>query len=89
MQLGVSSHRDSKRHNDPVNFFFNFAFGMFSSTKNGVLKIVNSKSQGNKKVFRNLTKLMRKFHKSTHQSSGSQSRNPLANGLLAIFSCVI
>ena len=25
----------------------------------------------------------------THQSSGSQSLNPLANGLLAIFSCVI
>jgi len=25
----------------------------------------------------------------TDQSSGSQSRNPLANGLLAIFSCVI
>lgn len=25
----------------------------------------------------------------TYQSSGSQSRNPLANGLLAIFNCVI
>lgn len=25
----------------------------------------------------------------THQSSGSQSRKPLANGLLAILSCVI
>ena len=29
------------------------------------------------------------IHGFTYQSSGSQSLNPLANGLLAIFSCVI